>query len=52
MHDATPSRRARQWRRGPNALARMLALGRGLLWSAFPLAVPVPGSLRLAPVFE
>ena len=47
MHDATPSRRARQLRRGLIAVARMLALALVLLWSAFPIALLVLGSLRL-----
>ena len=47
MHDATPSRRWRQLRRGLIAGARMLALAVVLVWSAFPIALLVLGSLRM-----
>ena len=47
MHDATPSRRLRQVRRALVAGARMLALAVVLVWSAFPIALLVLGSLRM-----
>jgi len=47
MHDATPSRRLRQMRRALVAGARMLALAVVLVWSAFPIALLVLGSLRM-----
>ena len=47
MHDATPSRRLRQLRRALVAGARMLALAVVLVWSAFPIALLVLGSLRM-----
>ena len=47
MHDATPSRRLRKVRRALVAGARMLALAVVLVWSAFPIALLVLGSLRM-----
>ena len=46
MRDATMSRAVRRARRWALGAARMLALAAVLLWSAFPIALIVLGSLR------